>query len=420
MWLSTAAGLVLFLYGFGAESSGQRTAMSGSDPAPAWTAVDAQNCGSSGASCQVLGQSLENPRSISRIRADGTFFVGTSGNAQSDLINELITNQDSDSSTIYRYTEAGGLAPWVTQKPSQFILAFDVSSRSYVPIQVGINGVEPQGGDLYYTILYNKGPASYEQRSRSDTADTGISFGELRRIVGGVTNPNGQDEKLADLGQAEINHHNPDGVVYPVADGFGHQPGDPVYAMNPYGLLLRDDKIFVADAAGNDLFRYNKDTSNLSLIANFPIRLQTQEPVPVKVFQGPDNLLYVTLFRCVNEVTAGAFGGVAEVNPATGDFHMVSFNRLPISGTIGPDGFLYVLEFSNQDAPKSGRVLRTRPQNYDDFNGRPVSDGEVVVNHLDYPVDMAFDPQGRLVIVESGTLDAFTVDGRVIRVTLQP
>jgi hypothetical protein len=95
---------------------------------------------------------------------------------------------------------------------------------------VGINGVEPQNGDLYYTTLYNKGPTSYEQRSRSDTADTGISFGELRRIVGGVTNPNGQDEKLADLGQAEINLHNPDGVVYPVADGFGHQPGDPVYA----------------------------------------------------------------------------------------------------------------------------------------------------------------------------------------------
>jgi hypothetical protein len=33
---------------------------------------------------------------------------------------------------------------------------------------------------------------------------------------------------------------------------------------------------------------------------------------------------------------------------------------------------------------------------------------------------MAFDPQGRLVIVESGTLDAFAVSGRMIRVTLQP
>jgi hypothetical protein len=117
MRLSTAVGLVLFLSGFSAESAGKKDATSGSDPSPAWTVIDGRNCGSSGASCQVLGQSLENPRSISKIRADGTFFVGTSGNAQSDLINELISNQDSDSSTIYRYTEAGGLAPWVTQKP---------------------------------------------------------------------------------------------------------------------------------------------------------------------------------------------------------------------------------------------------------------------------------------------------------------
>jgi hypothetical protein len=420
MRFSTAAGLVVFLMGLGAEAADTKAAASESGPAPAWTVVDAQRCGTTGSSCEVLGGGLENPRSISKIRADGSFFVGTSGNAQTDLVNELITNQDTDSSTIYRYTPAGGLAPWVTQKPSHLIIAFDVSSLAYIPIQVGINGVEPQGGDLYYTILYNKGPASYEQRSRSDTADTGISFGELRKIVGGVTNPNGQDVKLADLGQAELNYNNPDGVVYPVADGFGHQPGEPVYAMNPYGLLPRDNMIFVADAAGNDLFRYNKDTGNLNLVTLFPLRLRTQEPVPTKVFQGPDNRLYVTLFYCVNERSSEALGGVAEVRPGTGEFNMVSFNRLPISGVVGPDGFLYVLEFSNQYAPHTGRVLRTRPKVYDDFNGRPTSDGEVVVNHLDYPVDMAFDAQGRLVIVESGTLDPFLVDGRVIRVTLQP
>jgi hypothetical protein len=42
----------------------------------------------------------------------------------------------------------------------------------------------------------------------------------------------------------------------------------------------------------------------------------------------------------------------------------------------------------------------------------------VLIDNLDYPVDMSFDAQGRLVIVESGTLDSFLVDGRVIRVTL--
>ncbi|HEV2856690.1 MAG TPA: hypothetical protein VHC97_28135 [Thermoanaerobaculia bacterium] len=42
----------------------------------------------------------------------------------------------------------------------------------------------------------------------------------------------------------------------------------------------------------------------------------------------------------------------------------------------------------------------------------------MLIDNLDYPVDMSFDAQGRLVIVESGTLDSFLVDGRVIRVTL--
>lgn len=388
-------------------------------PVSASFVLDARQCGQPGSRCEILAQGVENPRSISRIRPDGTFFVGTAGNSQADLMGELISNQDTDTSTIYRYTEAGGLRPWITQRPSQFLMAFDVGSLIYVPFQAGINGVELLGDDLYYTILYNKGPASYEKRSRSDTADTGISFGEVRKVVGGVSNPSGPDLLLADLGRAEIAYGNPDGVVYPVADGFGHHPGEPVYAMNPYGLLPRGSSIWVADAAGNDLFKIHKDNGALDLVTVFPNRLQTQEPVPIKVFEGPGSRLYVTLFFCSNERSPEALGGVVEVQP-NGDFRMVSFHRLPISGAVGPDGFLYVLEYSNMYAPLTGRLLRTTPQAYNDFHGRPASDGEVLIDNLDYPVDMAFDAQGRLVIVESGTLDNFLVDGRVIRVTLQP
>ena len=385
--------------------------------APSASALDARKCGKPGSRCEVLAQGLENARSISRIQPDGTFFVGTAGNAQTDLIGELISDRDTDSSAIYRYTETRGLQSWIGGKPSQFIMAFDVSSRGYVPYQAGINGVEILGDDLYYTILYNRGPANYEKRSRSDTADTGISFGEVRKVIGGAANRSGQDVLLADLGKAEIDLGNPDGVVYPVADGFGHHAGDPVYAMNPYGLLPRGSSIWVADAAANDLFRIDQGNGSLHLVTVFPNRLQTLEAVPIKVFPGPGDRLYVTLFFCSNAASQDAQGGIAEVRP-DGTFRMVSFNRLPISGVVGPDGFLYVLEFSNQCAPLTGRLLRTTPKEYNDFNGRPASDGEVLIENLDYPVDMAFDMQGRLVIVESGTLDSFLVDGRVIRVDL--
>ncbi|MFP5284675.1 MAG: ScyD/ScyE family protein, partial [Thermoanaerobaculia bacterium] len=334
--------------------------------APA-SALDARKCGKSGSRCEVLAQNLENARSISRIQPNGTFFVGTSGNAQTDLIGELISDRDTDTSAIYRYTEARGLQPWIGGKPSQFMMAFDVSSRSYVPYQAGINGVEVLGNDLYYTILYNRGTANYEKRSRSDTADTGISFGEVRKIVGGAVSRSGPDLLLADLGKAELDLKNPDGVVYPVADGFGHHAGEPVYAMNPYGLLLGGGSIWVADAAANDLFRIDQGTGALHLVTVFPNRNQTQEAVPIKVFQGPGDRLYVTLFFGSNAGSEEALGGVVEVRP-DGTFHMVSFNRLPISAAVGPDGRLYVLEFSNMYAPHTGRLLRTAPKEYNDFN----------------------------------------------------
>ena len=380
--------------------------------------LDARKCGRPESRCEVLAQNLENARSISRIQPDGTFFVGTAGNAQRDLMGELVSDQDTDTSAIYRYAEASGLQPWIGGKPSQFMMAFDVSSRSHVPYQAGINGVEVLGDDLYYTILYNRGPASYEKRSRSETADTGISFGEVRKIVGGAVDRSGPDLLLADLGKAEIDLKNPDGVVYPVSDGLGHRAGDPVYAMNPYGLLPRGGSLWVADAAANDLFRIDQGTGALHLVTVFPNRNQTQEAVPIKVFPGPGDRLYVTLFFGSNAGSPEALGGVAEVRP-DGSFRMVSFNRLPISGAVGPDGFLYVLEFSNMYAPHTGRLLRTTPKDYNDFDGRPASDGEVLIENLAYPVDMAFDAQGRLVIVESGTLDSFVAEGRVIRVTLR-
>jgi hypothetical protein len=378
--------------------------------------VDARGCGEYGSDCEVLGQPLDGARSISRILPDGTFFVGGSGNAQKDLFGELVTNVDTDSSIIYRYTEATGLEPWITHQPSQLILLYDVGARAHQLYQAGINGVEIRGDHLYYTILYNAGRASYERRARSFTAETGITFAELRRVGGGVHDPDGPETVLADFADAELAYGNPDGVVFPEADALGHQPGDPVYAINPYGVLPRGDGVWVADAAANDLFRVGYDGA-LELVTVFPNRLEADEPVPTKVFRGPEQRLYVTLFFCVNAQSSAALGGIARIRD-DGDFRMVSFNRLPISGAFGPDGYLYVLEFADMFAPGTGRVLRTVPHPYDDYDGRPVSDGQVVIDNLDYPVDFAFDPDGRLVIVEAQTLDPFATVGRLIRVTL--
>lgn len=364
----------------------------------------------------MLATGLDSVRSLSQVQADGTFFVGTSGNAQTDLVGELLSFEDTDSSAVFRYTEATGLEPWLLNKPSQLITLFDIGSRQRQVYQAGINQVEVRGDDLFYSILYNAGPEDYETRSASFTAETGITFGEFRRVENGATDPDGEDTLVADIGAEEVARANPDGVVFPEADGLGHQAGDPVFATNPYGFTFRGNRAFIADAAANTIYSVKRN-GQVRLRSVLPFGPAGGEPVPIDLFQDRRNKLYVTLYLGSNQGSSEALGGVARVKP-NGEVQIVSFNRLPIAGAFGPDGYLYVLEFADQFAPNSGRLLRTTPQAYDDFDGRPESDGEVVIDNLAYPVDFAFGPQGEVIIAELGDLDPFVSGARIVRASL--
>lgn len=375
-------------------------------------------CGQPSSDCEILGGGFPNPRALSRIKNNGDFFVTSAGDPFNDLFAEAIvgTGTNIDSSSIYKWTNSGGLQPWIIQKPSQLLVVFDPVFGGPTPFQAGINGVEIQGNDLYYTVTYNAGTTNYVDRMRSYTVETGISFGELRKVSNGVQNPAGTDTLLADVAAQEIINGNPDGVVYETPDPFGHQVGEPLYGTNPYGLLPRNNKTFVVDVASNDIYKV-KNNGEIELHAVFPT-LNGGERVPINLLESPNNKLYVTLFYGPNAGSSEALGGVAEVKN-NGTFEMVSFHRLPISATFGPDGKLYVLEYADQLAPNTGRVLRVNPQSYGNyFDGKPVSDGTVIINGLNYPVDLAFDPQGDLVVLESGSLNPFQSVARLLRFSL--
>ena len=382
-------------------------------PAP----MSATACGQPGSGCEVLAGSIPNPRSLSKVQPDGSFFVGSAGSPAQDLFAEGAAGpgSDSDSSTIYRYTQADGLRPWVTPRTSQLLTVFDASFNGFVPYQAGVNGVEVAGGDLVYTIHSNRGTSNYVERMRSYTADTGISFSEVRRIAGGATDPNGAETVVADMGRAEIENNNPDGVLH-AADNLGHKAGDPEYLSNPFGLVPDGDKLFVVDPGANTLYRVRQN-GKPDLLTVFTHYVTARQPVPTNIFRGPGGKLYATLFRCANLFQPGAGGAIVEVSP-DGKARAVSFHSLPISATFGPDGHLYVLEYANLFSPNSGRVLRTTPQDYADFDGRPVSDGVVVVEGLNFPIDLEFDREGRLLVLESADLDPFKTDGRITRFRL--
>lgn len=374
-------------------------------------------CGREGSRCAILAEHIASPRSLSRVQPDGSFFVGSAGSPVEDLFGEAVsgTGTDIDSSTIFKFTATEGFQPWVTRRPSQLITVFDATFGGLVPFQAGINGVEVMDGDLVYSVAYNRGTTNYVDRMRSFTAETGITFAEVRRIAGGANDANGPETTIADLARAELDFNNPDGVVFPV-DNLTHKAGDPEFETNPFGLLPRGDELLVADAAGNTLYRIRRN-GRLELVTVFTRSVTASQPVPTNLLEGPGGKVYATLFRCVNLFAPGALGAIVEVRP-NGRIRAVSFNSLPIAATFGPDGFLYVLEYASGFQPQSGRVLKTRPQSYADFNGRPVSDGTVVVDRLHFPIDLEFDQEGRLLILESAELDPFTSTGRLLRVSL--
>ena len=113
MW-HLAIGALLLAVGSAQAHAGHTGPLSGS------------TCGRPGSQCEILAQNISSPRSLSRVLADGSFFVGSAGSPFDDLFGEAVTGTDVDSSTIFRYTTQGGLQPWVTRRPSQLITVFDV------------------------------------------------------------------------------------------------------------------------------------------------------------------------------------------------------------------------------------------------------------------------------------------------------
>jgi hypothetical protein len=384
-------------------------------PARADTPLNGIDCGSAGSSCEILASNIPNPRSMSEIQAGGSFFVGSAGSPTDDLFQEAVTGKDSDSSTIYRYTDADGLKPWIGKKPSQLITEGDPTLGFLVPYQGGINGVAVDGNDLVYSLSYNRGASNYVDRMRSYTVETGLSFGEVRRVRGGATDPNGPETIIADLGRAEVENDNPDGALIAFKN-LTHNVGDPEFETNPYGVLSHGNRLYAVDAAANDLYRINPDGS-LELFVVFTRFLSAFQPVPTNLIQGPGGKLYATIFRCVNFIQSGALGAIVQIK-GKNKVQAVSFNSLPVSAAFGPDRKLYVLEYANQFSPNTGRVLRTTPRAYADFNGRSVSDGSVVVDKLNYPVDLKFDDRGRLVVLDSAEPLPYAATGRILRFTL--
>jgi sugar lactone lactonase YvrE len=185
---------------------------------------------------------------------------------------------------------------------------------------------------------------------------------------------------------------------------FANDPDRQGKDSNPYALVAtRRGRLYVVDAAGNDLLRASR--RRVSLTAVFPNvrrgRMQGQS-VPTSVRQGPDGALYVG--ELTGEGAPPRSARVWRVVP--GQPPRVFVRRFyGITGlAFGPDGSLYVSEFSTDPSGQNpaGDVIRVRP------NGRRVTIG---TGQLNFPTGIAVSRRGFVYVSNWSTLPSRTPPG---------
>ncbi|OAE01374.1 ScyD/ScyE family protein [Arthrobacter sp. OY3WO11] len=237
-----------------------------------------------------------------------------------------------------------------------------------------VGGVETRHGTRYFV-----------ESAGAGGGDPAALKGWLKSL-----DPEGDIHDLADLASYE-REKNPDGAQH---YGFGPDVADTCLAewpafpparyqggldSHPYGVAIRDDTAYIADAGANAILEVDLDSGDVSTLAVLPPRPAVIpagtripvdmagttvevpacvvgheyafEPVPTDLEFGPDGRLYVTtLPGGPEDPSLGARGAIFRVNPSTGSTKVWAEDLLSPTGlAIADDGDVYVASmFGNE------------------------------------------------------------------------
>ena len=358
----------------------------------------------------VVMTGLHNPRGIA-FAPDGALYVAESG-CGGNTSDCAIPPNPSDPSAPCVVLPGGtvvclGLTGSVSRLANgiQERVATEFPSLS-VAAQGGGNAIGPtdispvQTGTVYqlYTTIGLQGDPAFRT-----LADIGPLFAQLAHIPPSAFFPYAQgpgrftaDWLIADIGNYEA-QQNPDGGPFDT---------------NPYGLLSLTGAWIVADAGGNSLLRVD-GSGEISTLAVFPSRAQGRrfngvliDAVPTSVAVGPDGAYYV------GELTGSPFfngaaniyrvipNGVPIVDP---EVYLSGFKSV-IDIAFDANGNLYVLQFATgaTGLPANSGVLKRV-----ELNGCTTAPNDCprtdVVSGLNRPTSFAIAPDGSIYVTNNGT-----------------
>lgn len=346
------------------------------------------------ASGTVLARGLVSPRGIT-MGDDGNLYVAESGSGGDQVVK--VGQGDQQSEVRLGLT---GQVSKIAPDGTKTVVA------SGLPSAISPEGeaVGPEG------ILYTNGALWVTTTGASEGVPTRPNDGSVLKI-----NPqSGAVQNIANI-QSYENANNPDGFIKD---------------CDPYGLALgQDGQLYVADAAGNVLYRVDPTSGELHVVTVFaslpvPAALRGKgpfaqgnsehngrmeiDPVPTGVTIAPDGHIYVGLLSGF-PFSQGA-AKVMNVAPDGKVSTEVSGLTMVTDAKLSPDGVLYVSEFGQFDftsqppnfKPNSGRIVRVLA------NGTK----QVVADNLNATNGLAFDPGGNLYAVVNS---ASATDGQVMR-----